>query len=125
MADQSSRERTMSSFGRKTGTDDSFALDTYASKELVMDNTMHAMTRPYKEPPPPFPATKSNNDSLPTGGITMSHEASSAEAAAELNVLKAILNREGYLNRVAKSARTVHKKFKPEISDILDLFSEY
>ena len=41
--------------------------------------------------------------------------------AAELDVLKAILNREGYLNRVAKSARTVHKKFKPEVADILDL----
>ena len=61
------------------------------------------------------------NESLPTGGITISHEVNAAEGAAELDVLKAILNREGYLNRVAKSARTVHKKFKPEVADILDL----
>lgn len=84
-------------------------------------SSMVDMTTAYKEPPPVFPATQIKNESLPTGGITMSHEVSAAEGAAELDVLKAILNREGYLNRVAKSARTVHKKFKPEVADILDL----
>jgi hypothetical protein len=110
------------SFGTEGGSFGGFGVDTHAN--LPQDgfgSTMQDMTRPYKEPPPAFPKTKIQNDSLKTGGITMSHEASSAEGAAELNVLKAILNREGYLNRVAKSARTVHKKFKPEISDILDL----
>ena len=108
MAEQSpNKEGTANSFdGGTVRTDNSFGLDTHAGGS---SGTMYDMTRPYKEPPPPFPATKAHNDSLPTGGITMSHEASSAEGAAELNVLKAILNREGYLNRVEKSARTVHK----------------
>ncbi|CAM9224005.1 unnamed protein product, partial [Ectocarpus fasciculatus] len=44
-----------------------------------------------------------------------------AEGLAELEVLKAILNREGYLARLIKSARTVSRKFKPEIADIMDL----
>lgn len=40
---------------------------------------------------------------------------------AEFNVLKSILNREGYLTRLKQVARTVGKKFKPEVADVLDL----
>jgi hypothetical protein len=56
-------------------------------------------------------------------GITMSVEeqGGTKDGLSELEVLKAILNREGYLNRLKQVARTVGKKFKPEVADVLDL----
>lgn len=86
-----------------------------------MESSFKSMPRSYQEPPPPFPRTTIKSDSFETGGVTMSHENSKEEAAAELNILKAILNREGYLNRVLKSSKSVNRKFKPEIADLLDL----
>ena len=73
MSDRSpNRAGATGNFG--TGTGNSFGVDTHANIPQGMDTTMFDMTRPYKEPPPAFPATKAHNDSLPTGGITMSHE---------------------------------------------------
>jgi len=82
--------------------------------------SLQAMRRSLQEPMEQFPRTQVHNASLPTGGITQSVESNIAEGKAELDVLKAILNREGYINRVTRSARSVNKKFKPEIADILD-----
>jgi len=82
--------------------------------------SLQAMRRSLQEPMEQFPRTQVQNASLPTGGITQSAESTIAEGKAELDVLKAILNREGYINRVTRSARSVNKKFKPEIADILD-----
>jgi hypothetical protein len=42
------------------------------------------------------------------------------EGIAEYEVLKAVLNRENYLNRLQQVARTVGRKFKPEVADMLD-----
>ncbi len=65
--------------------------------------------------------TTVDNFSSDTAGSTYAAPAeSSAASAAELEVLKAIINREGYLNRLHSTVRTVSKKFKPEIPDILD-----
>ena len=63
------------------------------------------------------------NTSLENSGITFSIEpkGNAAEGEAELEVLKCILCREGYLRRLHACAKTVGKKFKPEIADILDL----
>ena len=36
-------------------------------------------------------------------------------------MLKAVLNREAYLVRLKSISRTVSRKFKPEIADIIDL----
>ena len=80
-----------------------------------------AMRRSLQEPMEQFPKVQVQNTSLPTGGITQSVETSVAEGKAELEVLKAILNREGYINRLTRSSRSVNKKFKPEVADILDL----
>lgn len=56
-------------------------------------------------------------------GLTFSSEAigNPEESEAELDVLKAILTREGYLTRLGRIVETLEKKFKPEIADILDL----
>lgn len=63
------------------------------------------------------------NESTENHGITFSIEpkGNAAEGDAELEVLKCILCREGYLKRLMSSAKTVGKKFKPEVADILDL----
>ena len=55
--------------------------------------------------------------------ITISIEPSGniLESETELEVLKTILTREGYLLRLIKLIKTIEKKFKPEIADLLDL----
>jgi hypothetical protein len=46
--------------------------------------------------------------------------ASAGESAAELEILKAIIAREGYLKRLVDISRTVTKKVKPELPDMID-----
>lgn len=60
------------------------------------------------------------------GGITFSLEESASEATAqaELEVLRAIILRESYLDRLKNVVRTIAKKFKPEIADVLDLLRQ-
>ena len=81
------------------------------------------MERPMTAPDEKFPKHRVANVSFGETGMTYSAEpiGSAEEGLAELEVLKSILNREGYLERLANSARTVSRKFKPEIADILDL----
>lgn len=82
------------------------------------------MERPISAPDEhKFPKHQVSNVSFGETGMTFSAEpvGQASEGMAELEVLKAILNREGYLARLIKSARTVSRKFKPEIADVMDL----
>ena len=85
---------------------------------------LKTMERPLSAPDEyKFPKHQVANTTFGDTGLTFSAEPSGnpAEGLAELEVLKAILNREGYLARLANSARSVSRKFKPEVADILDL----
>lgn len=86
------------------------------------------MPRPEKEVGEKFPKHVVPNSTVKgsrngESGITISVEETpgSKDGIAELEVLKAILNREGYLNRLKQVARTIGKKFKPEVADVIDL----
>lgn len=89
----------------------------------AMMSSLKPMPRAQKEVAEKFPKHTVPNTSLGKTGITISAEENggSKDSAAELEVLKAILNREGYLTRLKQVARTVGKKFKPEVADVLDL----
>jgi hypothetical protein len=56
-------------------------------------------------------------------GITFSRGPmqSLTEEDCEIEVLKTILNREAYLDRLLKIVRTVSRKFKPEVADSVEL----
>ena len=89
-----------------------------------MTTTMKNMDRPASAPQKEqIPKHQVQNEYGASGGVTISSEPSgnAAEGQAELEVLKAILNREGYLVRLYKTVRTIQRKFKPEIADIIDL----
>ena len=90
---------------------------------MEFSTSMKCMERPYVDPKEKFPKHAVPNTSIGTSGLTFSAETSGSpeEGIAELEVLKAILNREGYLTRLEKTASTVSRKFKPEIADIVDL----
>jgi hypothetical protein len=91
------------------------------SKSLPFLTTMKNMERQLPDPALVFPKTVVSNSSSDTAGFTLGNQASTvAESTAELEVLKAIINREGYISRLKNSARTISKKFKPDIPDILD-----
>jgi hypothetical protein len=53
-------------------------------------------------------------------GLTFSVEKSgeTPAAQAEYEVLRAILNRESFLQKLYDTVRTVGKKFKPEVADV-------
>jgi hypothetical protein len=93
------------------------------SKSLSLDlNTGIVLNSTYERPTSaPQNALTSQMASPQT--ITVSAEPSGnvAESETELEVLKAILSREGYLPRLAKVVNKMEKKFKPEIADLLDL----
>ncbi len=80
------------------------------------------MDRPLKRSPEKFPKHVVSNTIIGGHGITFSMEGteSQLESNAEYNVLKAILNRENYLARLQQVARTVGRKFKMEVADVLD-----
>lgn len=108
---------------KKDNPDMSFSSSTSTplapKQELI---SMHNMERPYREPPEKFPKHQVPNTTVGTSGITYSVEVEGSvdEGRAELDVLKCILNREAYIARLIHSSRTVSKKFKPEIADLLD-----
>ena len=94
------------------------------SQPFGMITTMKNMDRPISAPEKEMiPRHQVHNTNAATSGVTISAEPSgnAAEGQAELEILKAILNREGYLVRLYKVVRTIQKKFKPEIADIIDL----
>jgi len=97
---------------------------TLSEKEATAFRTsMKEMERPNSAPQPEkFPKHQVAVTSMKTGGLTFSIESrgSAAEGQAELEVLKVILNREGYLSRLEQSIKKIGRKFKPEIADILD-----
>jgi hypothetical protein len=63
------------------------------------------------------------NNTKVSSGITFSSEKENEEeaSAAELQVLRSILLRESYLEKLQQVVRTVGRKFKPEVADALDL----
>jgi hypothetical protein len=83
---------------------------------------MKAMDRALKPPQEKFPKHTVPTTVIGGHGITFSMEERSnpEEGMAEYEVLKAILNRENYLNRLQQVARTIGRKFKPEVADVLD-----
>lgn len=97
---------------------------TYPVDYAAMRSSLKPMDRPLKEEAEKFPKHVVPNDSIQgKTGLTLSVEEKygTKDGQAELEVLKAILNREGYLDRLRMVARTVGKKFKPEVADLLDL----
>ena len=92
------------------------AMDMFSSSMVEMDRSLPDLRDA-------FPKTQVHNSSLPTGGVTFSLEPTNnaEESKCELDILKAVLNREGYLNRLERTVRTINKKFKPEIADVMDL----
>ena len=88
----------------------------------MMMSSLKPMPRVQNNTGEKFPRHVVQNSSIGKSGITESSEEQSGtkDGSAELEVLKAILNREGYLNRLKQVARTVGKKFKPEIADVID-----
>ena len=53
--------------------------------------------------------------------FNQSIEKEATVGALEFEVLKTILNRESYLNRLVGVSKAVGRKYKPEVTDILDL----
>ena len=70
-----------------------------------------------EEQPYKFPNTHAFASDEPSFAESNS---STEESACELEVIKAIMNREGYLNRLQSVARSVKKKIKPELPDLID-----
>jgi hypothetical protein len=98
-------------------------LSKTASSQTI-EATMKNMDRPLSAPErEKFPKHQVQNENFLDSGVTYSSEprGNAAEGQAELEILKAILCREGYLTRLFKCVRKVEKKFKPEVADILDL----
>ncbi len=94
----------------------------YPVDTSMMMSSLKPMPRVQNNTGEKFPRHVVQNSSIGKSGITESSEeqSGSKDGSAELEVLKAILNREGYLNRLKQVARTVGKKFKPEIADVID-----
>jgi hypothetical protein len=97
-------------------------MTTYRSS-AEFSGSMKEMSRPIKRAIEKFPKQTVNVTSNGSLGITFSleNEDKNQHADAELQVLKSILSREGYLARLKSLARTVNKKFNQEISDVLDM----
>ena len=88
----------------------------------MVASTMKEMRRIEDPPVDKFPKYGLPNTSIGASGLTFSIETNETvvDSNAELEVLKAILNRESYLKRLFKMVKTLEKKFKPEVADLLD-----
>jgi hypothetical protein len=42
-------------------------------------------------------------------------------AVSQVDLLKSVLNREGYLSRLQQCVKTVNRKFKSQVAELLDL----
>lgn len=98
------------------------------SQNVSFATTMRNMERALPANPYMFPNTVVHSVSFDGAGSTFAnkHEAgetalSRVESGPEVDLVKAILNREGYLNKLAACVKTVNKKFKPEVAELLDL----
>jgi len=85
-------------------------------------SSMKEMHRPLSAGKEKFPKHQVPNASTFATGLTFSAElkGDTAEGLAELEVLKSIINREGYLARLYNITRTVGKKFDGAVADMLD-----
>jgi hypothetical protein len=54
-------------------------------------------------------------------GVSGSTYGTDSEGSLEVDALKCIINREAYISRLQKETRTIKKKLKAEIPDIIDL----
>ena len=89
-----------------------------------LGSSMKNMDRPLSAPErEQVPKHQVHSENFHESGVTVSSEprGNAAESQAELDILKAILSREGYMTRLLKAVKKVERKFKPEIADILDL----
>ena len=89
----------------------------------ILEMNMKELARPNTAPErEKFPKHQVAVTSMKKGGLTFSTEprGNVAEGQAELEVLKVILNREGYLTRLEQTVKKIGRKFKPEIADMLD-----
>lgn len=86
----------------------------------TVESSMKGMERPKSSNVDKVFRHEVRNDN---GGVTYSTEpnGNAREGQAELEVLRTILNREAYLDRLYKAVRKIEKKFKVEIADIMDL----
>lgn len=88
--------------------------------------TMKAMDNPLPVPPEKFPKHTVPSTIIPTevgtSGMTYSVEikGDTPEGIAELECLKAILNREGYLERLSTVVRSLGKTFDSAVADLMD-----
>ena len=93
------------------------------SAQFNFASTMKSMERPISDSASKgyvvLNTTKPDN----TSGMTISTETPDDKSAmqAEYEVLRSILCRENYLERLHQVARTIGKKFKSDIADILDM----
>jgi hypothetical protein len=94
----------------------------------TLSSTMRPMPRNIPSTFTPFPmhTVQSHSKSIDKyndNGLTFSSETvdGSPAAVSEFEVLRAILQREQYLQRLQQLVRTISKKFKPEVADCLDL----
>ena len=89
------------------------------SRSLEILPSMKSMENPLPVPSEKFPKHTVGNTIIPTevgtSGMTYSAEikGDTPEGIAELECLKSILNREGYLGRLSTVVRSLGKKFDP------------
>jgi hypothetical protein len=102
------------------------ARQTKQSRSFEFLPTMRPMENPLPTPIERFPKVTVPNTTIETdrgfSGMTYSVEAKgeTVEGLAELEVLKSVLNREGYLTRLAKTTRSLGKSFDPMVADLMD-----
>lgn len=98
------------------------------SKSASLDLNTGLITSTKNDRPTSAP-NKGNNhvvppymsSSQPSMTISVEPVGNILESESELEVLKTIILREGYLTRLWKIIQKLEKKFKPEIADLLDL----
>lgn len=98
------------------------------SRSFEFQTSMKTLDAPMFEPVEKFPKHTVTNFNISNelgghSGLTYSAEirGETEEGFAELEVLKSILNREEYLNRLATASRALGKVFDPAVADLLDL----
>lgn len=94
--------------------------------QTLHGSSMRPMPRTLPSITPKYPmhtvTSQSRKIEKVDSGLTFSMEKSSdtPAAQAEYEVLKAILSRESYLQRLQEVSRTVGKKFKADVADLID-----
>ncbi len=89
----------------------------------AFSSTLRPMSRNLPTVPPKYPMhTVHSRSSQNASGLTISEEeVADSTANAEYEVLRSIVSREQYLERLQQAVRTVGRTFKQEVADVLDL----